>query len=76
MDELKKVGKVLIKEHELAILNRYGINLNINSTIDEALFLIDRFLNDYNDLTDEEYEELDEVANNLMERKYYWESSK
>ena len=76
MDELKKVGKVLIKEHELAILNRYGINLNTNSTIDEALFLIDRFLNDYNDLTDEEYEELDEVANNLMERKYYWESRK
>ncbi len=76
MDELKKVGKVLIKEHELAILNRYGINLNINSTIDEALFLIDRFLNDYNDLTDEEYDELDEVANNLMERKYYWESHK
>ena len=76
MDELKKVGKVLIKEHELVILNRYGINLNSNSTIDEALFLIDRFLNDYNDLTDEEYEELDEVANNLMERKYYWESSK
>lgn len=76
MDKLKKVGKVLIKEHELAILNRYGISLNSNSTIDEALFLIDRFLNDYNDLTDEEYEELDEVANNLMERKYYWESSK
>lgn len=76
MDELKRIGKVLIKDSELAILNRYGIKLNSLSTIDEALFFIDKFVNDAQDITDEEYAELDDVANNLMERKYYWESYK
>ena len=76
MDELKKIGNVLIKDSELAILNRYGIKVENKASIDEVLLLIDRFLNDAIDVSDEEYEELDYVASNLMERKYYWESHK
>ena len=76
MNELKKVGKILISEDELNVLNKYGIKINKNSTIDEALFLIDMYLNDTDDLTDEEYDEVDIVSSNLAERKYYMGSNK
>lgn len=36
----------------------------------EVLLLIDRYLDDV-DLEDEEYDEIDYVANNLNERLYY-----
>lgn len=76
MDELKTVGKILIQESELSILNRYGIMVDKCGSIDEVLFLIDNFLKNELDITDEEYDELDYVANNLMERKYYMETNK
>ena len=76
MDELKRIGKILINESELAILSRYGIKVHGCSSIDEVLFLIDMYLNDTFDLTNEEYDELDYVASSLMERKYYMETNK
>lgn len=76
MDELKVIGKILIKESEVSILSKYNINVNACSSIDEVLLLIDMYLNDAYDITDEEYEELDILANNLMERKYYMETHK
>lgn len=76
MDELKQIGKILIQESEINTLKRYGIIVDKCGSIDEVLFLIDNFLNDAYDLTDEEYEELDYVASNLMERKYYMETKK
>ena len=76
MNELKKVGKLLISDYELSVLNKYGIKINKNSSIDEVLFLIDMYLNDAYDLTNEEYDEIDYVANTLMERKYYMETNK
>lgn len=72
MDELKKYGNnILINSYETNILLKCGIDINNCNTIEEVLFLIDRYLDDTLDLSDEEYDEIDYVANNLSERKYY-----
>lgn len=76
MDELKEIGKILITESELNTLQKYNINVDKAASIDEVLLLIDRVINDAYDMSDEEYDELDYVAGNLMERKYYMESKK
>ncbi len=73
MDELKKIGNILIKDSEINALKKYDIIVNNYSSIDEVLFQIDLIIDD---LTDEEYDELDYIATNLMERKYYMETNK
>lgn len=75
MNELKKIGKVLIKDWQIEVLNKYGIKVSSNSTIDEVIFLIDNYLNG-SDVSDEEYDELDNIARDLMEVKYYWQTKK
>lgn len=76
MDELKMIGKLLIKDSELAILEKYHINARMCGSIQEVLFLIDQVFLEYDDITDEEYDELDVVASNLQERSYYMETNK
>ena len=73
MDELKKIGNILIKDSEINALAKYDIIVSNYSSIDEVLFQIDLIIDD---LTDEEYDELDYIATNLMERKYYMETNK
>lgn len=74
MDELKKYGKnILINDYEKSILLKYNIDVTKCASIDEVLLLVDRL--EY-DLDDEEYDELDYVANSLAERKYYMETNK
>lgn len=74
MDELKKYGKnILINDYEKNILLKYNIDVKKCGSIDEVLLLIDRV---DDDLTDEEYDELDYVASILAERKYYMETNK
>ncbi len=68
MDQLKEINQMLLKESEIAILKKYKIDVLKCRSLDEILFFIDEIIDD---LTDEEYEELDYVAGNLMERKYY-----
>ena len=76
MDFLKKIGKdIIISENEISTLNKYDIDAISCNTIDEILLLIDRFLDDA-DVTDEEYDELDYLANVLAERKYYGSTNK
>ena len=76
MDFLKKIGKdIIINETEINTLKRYNIDVLNCNTIDEVLLLIDRFLDD-TEVLDEEYEELDYIANNLSERKYYGTTNK
>lgn len=76
MDFLKKIGKdIIISENEIIILSKYDIDVTSCNTIDEILLLIDRFLDDA-DVTDEEYDELDYLANVLAERKYYGSTNK
>ena len=73
MDELKKIGNILIKDSEINTLAKYDIIVSNYSSIDEVLFQIDLIIDD---LTLEEYDELDYIATNLMERKYYMETNK
>ena len=74
MDELRTFGKnILINENEANILLKYNIDVTKCNSIDEVLLLVDRV---DDDLTDEEYDEIDYVANNLAERKYYMETNK
>ncbi len=71
MDELKKFGNnILINDYEINVLNKCNIDVSKCKTIAEVLLLIDRYLDDA-DLEDEEYDEIDYVANNLSERNYY-----
>ena len=68
---LKQVnGNILINENDISTLKKYDIIVNKYSTIQELLFKIDQILND-DEVSDEEYDELDYIANNLQERNYY-----
>ena len=74
MDELKKYGKnILINDYEKSILLKYNIAATKCASIDEVLLLVDRV---DDNLSDEEYDELDYVASTLAERKYYMETHK
>ena len=57
------------------MINKYGIEIESCHSLSEGLTLINYYLSNY-DFTDEEYEEIDEVAKNLNERKYYGEINK
>ena len=66
MDELKKYGdNIVINDYEISVLNKCNIDVTKCKTLAEVLLLIDRYLDD------EEYDEVDFVANNLNERLYY-----
>lgn len=70
MDELKKYGdNIYVNDYEKSVLSKCNIDVNTCKTMAEVLLLIDRYLDDLDD--DEEYEEIDFVANNLSERQYY-----
>ncbi len=71
MDELKKYGdNIVINDYEISVLDKCNIDVVKCKTIAEVLLLIDRYLDDA-DILDEEYDEIDFVANNLNERLYY-----
>ena len=71
MDELKKYGdNIVINDYEISVLNKFNIDVTKCKTLAEVLLLIDRYLDD-SFLDDEEYDEIDFVANNLNERLYY-----
>lgn len=71
MDELKKYGdNIVINDYEKIVLIKCNIDVSKCKTMQEVLLLIDRYLDDA-DLEDEEYDEIDYVANNLNERLYY-----
>lgn len=77
MDELKKYGKnIWLNDYELNVLLKCDIDVTSCQTIDEVLLLIDKYLDDAVELLDEDYDEIDYVANNLSERKYYWWTNK
>lgn len=71
MDELKKYGNnIVVNDYEISVLSKCNIDVKKCRDIAEVLLLIDRYLDDA-DLEDEEYDEIDYVANNLNERLYY-----
>lgn len=71
MDELKKYGRnIYVNGYEKSVLEKCGIDVDKCMDISEVLLLIDRYLGDV-ELSLEEYEEVDYVANILNERLYY-----
>lgn len=71
MDELKKYGdNIVINDYDKNVLIKCNIDVSKCKAMQEVLLLIDRYLDDA-DLEDEEYDEIDYVANNLNERLYY-----
>lgn len=71
MDELKKYGKnIYVNDYEKSILDKCNIDVSKCSDISEVLILIDRYLDD-SSLLEEDYDEIDYVANILNERLYY-----
>ena len=71
MDEIKKYGdNIVINDYEKNVLIKCNIDVSKCKAMQEVLLLIDRYLDDA-DLEDEEYDEIDYVANNLNERLYY-----
>ena len=76
MDFLVKFGNdILVNEYEINVLKKCNIDVKSCRTIDEILFLIDKYL-DEAEIDNEDYDEIDYVANNLAERKYYGSTNK
>ena len=74
MDELKKIGQdIYINDYEKNVLIKYGVDVTTCNLISEVLFLIDNFILS-EDLEDNEYDEIEYVANNLSERMYYMQN--
>ncbi|MBD8923127.1 hypothetical protein EGR52_06850 [bacterium] len=74
MDELKKIGQdIYINDYEKSVLLKYNIDVTTCKLMSEVLFLIDNFILS-EDLEDNEYDEIEYVANNLSERMYYMQN--
>lgn len=67
---------LLIKECYIGTLAKYGIVIDELATYQEVLFLINNFINNCDDLSDDEYDELEEIANELQETEYYQNTNK
>lgn len=52
---------------------KYGVDVTTCNLMSEVLFLIDNFILS-EDLEDNEYDEIEYVANNLSERMYYMQN--
>ena len=63
-------NKLLINESDINTLKKYDIDVNKYTTINELLYKIDDILTN-EDLSDDEVDELDYIANTLQERNYY-----
>ena len=67
---------LMIKEEYVNTLKKYGIDVSLYSSYSDILFLINDFINNCEDLEDDEYDELDQIANEIGERQYYENTNK
>lgn len=71
----KDNGKgLLLNDHEIEVLNRYGFDYKKYSSLNELIFDIDNYINEegcFNDI-----DELEEVLNTISEYHYYNETNK
>lgn len=67
---------LVVKSSYKEILNKYGINIDEYETYTDIIFMINNFINNCEDLLDDEYEELDTIANELQEKQYYENTNK
>lgn len=65
-----------IKSYYKDALHKYGINVDEYSTYTDIIFMINNFINNCEDLLDDEYDELDTITNELQEKQYYENTNK
>ena len=68
---LVDVGKIMLTNKEIEVLNRYDINYNNVLSLKELLLKIEKIL------IEEDYpEDLEEISANIQERDYYQNTNK
>ena len=68
---LVDVGKIMLTNKEIEVLNRYDINYNNVISLKELLLKIEKIL------IEEDYpEDLEEISANIQERDYYQNTNK
>ena len=72
---VKLSNGIVLENKNIEILEKYDINPNSYSSLNELIFSIQNILNTY-DLQDDEYDELDLVCSSLAEKNYYLYTNK
>ena len=76
-NKLKKLsGGLILTEGQIAVLTKFGIMADECKTLNDLMFLIMDFINNNEDLTDEDFDELDLVSEEIAERNYYLNTNK
>ena len=69
----KRTNGLLLTDNQIAVLKRYNIDASLCKTETELLYLIDRAIDGYDE---DEYADLEAVADSLAERNYYHNTRK
>jgi len=72
---VKTKHDLLLNSSDIAVLTKYDINCDEFTTIAELTYAINDILNN-EDLTDDEYNDLDYIITKLEERNYYLNTNK
>ena len=67
---------LIVKSYYKDVLHKYGIDIDEYATYTDIIFMINNFVNNCEDLLDDEYDELDAIANELQEKQYYENTNK
>lgn len=71
---LKKTSSgLLLTDNQISVLNRYNIDASKCHTDTELLYMIDRAMDGYDE---DEYADLEAVADSIAERNYYHNTRK
>lgn len=65
---------LLLNDHEIEVLERYGFNYKKYSSLNELIFEVDNYINEEGCFTD--VDELEEVLDKISEYHYYNEVKK
>ena len=65
---------LLLNDHEIEVLDRYGFNYKKYSSLNELIFEVDNYINEEGCFTD--VDELEEVLDKISEYHYYNEVKK
>ena len=66
----QQYGSLLLTKYQVDILNKYNIDYNEFSCLNELIYYLEDYLNDHNN------EELDNLSDQLSEFNYYHNTNK
>ena len=66
---------LLVRSSDKNILKEYGIDIDCANSYDEILYLINKLIDD-NEFMEDEVDSLDDIAQDIQERKYYQTTNK